>query len=80
MTEKLFTIHVIWRGDEDDFMCTALQFDDTDQQRQAMQQWSTQDYVAQAHDAEYPNEPNRIMRGEPYDCIAIFEGDIRYIT
>ena len=79
MTENLINITVIWRCDEDDFLCTLLQYEDSDDQRQAMQQWSVQDYVEQAYDAEYPELPNPIAAGASYECIAIFEGLVRYI-
>ena len=79
MSDKLFNVHVIWRGDEDNFFCTLLQFEESVTQRQQLQVWSTEDYVVQAHEVEYPDGPNAILEGESYECIAVFEGDIRYI-
>jgi hypothetical protein len=77
----LFNVYVVWRMDEDDFFFTLLQFEDTDMQRQAMQQWSVLDYVRQAFDATYPDVPNLFQgREHPFfECIGIFEGNIRFL-
>lgn len=79
MSNNLFNVFVIWRGDEDNFMFTLLRYEDTPQQRQAMLGWTMRDYTTQAHDVEYPDEPNRIAQGDSYECIAVFEGNIRFI-
>ena len=67
--EKLMSVTVIWKLDGP-FMCTLLQYDDTDDQRMAMQSWSVKDYVDQAHDAEFPDEPN-LLDETGFECIAI---------
>jgi len=68
--EKLFDVYVVWSFDGP-IMTTLLQFEDSDIQRQAMQQWSVQDYVAQAFDVEF-DEPNAIANGASYELAAIF--------
>ena len=74
---ELMDVTIIWKLDGP-FMCTLLQYPDTDMQRQAMQQWSVKDYVDQAHDVEFPDEPNLIAE-TGYEVIAIIRGDIQYI-
>jgi hypothetical protein len=70
--ENLFNVYVVWSYDGP-IMTTVLQFEDSDIQRQAMEQWSPQDYVVQAFDAEFGcDEPNAIGNGEPYELAAIF--------
>lgn len=81
-TTPLFNVYVIWILDGPCYL-TLLQYDDTDQQRQCMTHWSTQDYVQQAWDAENSDtdEPNPIVAGGSYECCAIFEGaNIRFIA
>ena len=79
MNTELFNVHVIWSCDGVDFFCTLLQYEDSDTQRQAMQQWSVRDYVEQAYDTEYPGQHNLITDGGKFECVTIFEGDVRYI-
>jgi hypothetical protein len=80
MNNKLFNVYVVWSLDGP-IMTTVLQFEDSDIQRQAMQQWSAQDYVVQAFDAEFGcEEPNAIGEGASYELAAIFEAnDLRWI-
>jgi len=77
---NLFNVYVIWRLDGP-IMTTLLQFEDSDMQRQAMQQWSLKDYVVQACDAEFGcDEPNAIEAGASYELMGIFESnDLRWI-
>jgi hypothetical protein len=70
----MINVYVVWIYDGP-IMVTILQYEDSDIQRQAMQQWSPQDYVAQAFDAEWPEEPNAIVNGESYELAAIFTAD-----
>lgn len=68
----MIDVYVIWVYDGP-IMTTLLQFEDSDIQRQAMQQWSSQDYVVQAADVEFGCEQeNPIVRGESYELAAIF--------
>jgi hypothetical protein len=67
-------VYVVWVYDGP-IMVTLLEFEDSDIQRQAMQQWALRDYVVQAFDAEFPNEPNAIAAGENYELAAIFTAD-----
>ena len=66
----MMNIYVVWALDGP-IMTTLLQFEDSDIQRQAMQQWSTQDYVAQAYDAEA--EDGTGLGEQSYELAAIFE-------
>jgi hypothetical protein len=68
----MFAIYVIWNLDGPSHM-TRLDYEELIEQRQAMQGWSTRDYVAQAFDAEYPGEKNLIAEGHPFECQAILE-------
>lgn len=64
---------VIWRGDEDDFFITALDFDtDFDTSKLSNQQW-----VQMAFDAEYPGEANPFVgfNGACYEMIDVFSGN-----
>lgn len=70
----MMKVYVIWSLDGP-IMTTLLEFEDSDIQRQAMQQWSAQDYVVQAFDAEFPDEPNNIQSGASYELAAIFTAD-----
>lgn len=75
----MLDVYVVWVLDGP-IMTTLLQFEDSDIQRQAMQQWSAQDYVAQAFDAEFPDEPNEILTGASYELAAIFKAkDLHWI-
>lgn len=67
-------VYVIWSLDGP-IMTTLLEYDDSDEQRQAMQQWSAQDYVTQAYDAEWPDESNAIVEGAIYELAAIFTAE-----
>lgn len=68
----MIDVYVIWVYDGP-IMTTLLQFEDSDIQRQVMQQWSPQDYVIQAADAEFGlEEENPIQKGESYELAAIF--------
>lgn len=67
----MLNVYVVWVLDGP-IMTTLLQYEDSDIQRQAMQQWSAQDYVVQACDAEFPDEPNEILAGASYELAAIF--------
>lgn len=71
--EKLMNVYVVWKYDGP-IMTTLLQFPDDDMQRQAMQGWSTDDYVMQAFDAEFECE----ISYDPsvgYELAAIFTCD-----
>lgn len=74
----VMNVYVVWAYDGP-IMTTLLQFTDDDMQRQAMQEWSTDDYVMQAFDAEFGCE----ISYDPsvgYELVAIFTGDnIRFI-
>lgn len=73
----MMNVYVVWRQDRDDYVVTRLLFDDTDAQRQAIRDWSTDDYIEQAFGEEYPGAD---YQNEPYDCIAIFEAaNVRFI-
>jgi hypothetical protein len=72
--KTMIDVYVIWSFDGP-IMTTLLQFEDSDIQRQAMQQWSAQDYVEQAFDAEFIEEPNAIANGESYELAAIFTAE-----
>lgn len=75
----MINVYVVWCLDGP-IMTTLLQFDNDDMQRQAMQQWTYQDYVEQAFDVEFPGEPNEIVDGASYELAAIFEADsVRFI-
>ena len=75
----MMNVYVVWCLDGP-IMTTLLQFDDDDMQRQAMQQWSADDYVVQAFDAEYPGEPNAVVNGASYELAAIFTAkDVNFI-
>jgi len=78
--QKLIDVYVVWRTDGPTHT-TLLQFEDSDMQRQAMQDWATKDYVTQAIDAEYPGEPNQVSQGgASFEVIAIFEApSVRFI-
>jgi len=80
--DDLFNIYVVWSLDGP-IMTTILKFYEDDIQRQAMQDWSVQDYVKQAFDCEFPDEPNAIVNGDSYECAAIFEAvgknELRFI-
>jgi hypothetical protein len=74
--EKLINVYIVWSLDGP-IMTTLLQFDDNDMQRQAMQQWSTFDYIRLAFDAEFPDEE---IGDSSYELVAIFEAnDLRFI-
>ena len=80
---KLFNIYVIWRLDGE-WLTTLLQYEDAEQQRQAMLGWSMRQYVEQAYDAEYleesPEYPNPVAAGEPFECLGVFESaDLRWV-
>lgn len=78
METKLMNVYVVWSLDGP-IMTTLLQFEDSDMQRQAMQQWSTQDYVAQAFDCEFGDE-GESLGDSSYELAAIFEAnEIRFI-
>jgi hypothetical protein len=66
--ENLINIYVVWAYDGP-IMTTLLQYEDSDIQRQAMQQWSTGDYIAQAYDVEFEES----WDGGSYEVAAIFE-------
>lgn len=70
--DNLFNVYVVWSFDGP-IMTTLLQYDEDDMQRQAMQDWSVQDYIEQAFACEFPFEPNAIVNGDSYECAAIFE-------
>lgn len=72
----MINVYVVWAYDGP-IMATLLQFEDSDIQRQAMQQWSPQDYVVQAADAElgFEEEENPIQKGESYELAAIFTAE-----
>jgi hypothetical protein len=73
--EKLIKVYVVWAYDGP-IMTTLLKFEDSDIQRQAMQQWTTQDYIAQAYDVEFGESYN----GDSYELAAIFEApDLTFI-
>lgn len=72
--KTMFSVYVIWSLDGP-IMTTRLDFEDSDIQRQAMQQWSSEDYVVQAFDAEFPDEANDITAGASYELAAIFTAD-----
>jgi len=75
----MINVYVVWSLDGP-VMATLLQYDNDDAQRQAMQQWSTEDYVKQAFDVEFPGEPNTIGVKDSYELAAIFEAEhIRFI-
>jgi hypothetical protein len=77
---KIMNVYVVWSFDGP-MMTTLLQFDDDDAQRQAMQSWSSIDYVRQAFDVEFGvEEPNAIENHRSYELAAIFEAkDIHWI-
>lgn len=66
--ENLINIYVVWSYDGP-IMTTLLQYEESDTQRQAMQQWSTEDYIAQAYDVEF----GEAYDGAGYELAAIFE-------
>jgi hypothetical protein len=69
-------IYVVWVYDGP-IMTTLLEFDNSYNQRQAMQQWSTFDYVKQAFEAEFSEED--IFDGS-YELAAIFEApELKFI-
>ena len=74
MSDKLINVYVVWSLDGP-IMTTLLQFDDNDMSRQARQQWSSQDYVEQACDVEFPGEKNHIIAGHSYELAAIFAAE-----
>ena len=80
--DNLFNVYVVWSLDGP-IMTTLLQYEESDMQRQAMQDWSTQDYIEQAFDCEFPDEPNAVVGGDSYECAAIFEAvgknELRFI-
>ena len=69
----MINIYVVWCLDGP-IMTTLLQFEDSDIQRQAMQQWSTLDYVTQAYDAEIKDGTS--LDGQSYELAAIFEAPV----
>lgn len=76
---SLFNVYVIWSLDGP-IMATLLQFEDTDQQRQAMQGWSVKTWIEQAFDAEFEDQPELQLGDQSYEVAAIFESsDIRFI-
>ena len=76
--ENLFNVYVIWRLDGPS-MITLLQFEESDIQRQAMQEWSDEDYVNQAYDTEFECEGS-LADFDSYELEAIFEAkDLRFI-
>lgn len=79
MEPKLMNVYVVWSLDGP-IMTTLLQFEDSDMQRQAMQQWSTQDYVGWAYDCEFADEQGGSLGGSSYELAAIFEAnEVRFI-
>lgn len=70
--EKLINIYVVWVYDGP-ILTTLLQFEDSDIQRQAMQQWTTRDYVQQAFDAEFSGD---FSLYDSYELAAIFEAPV----
>jgi len=69
----MMNVYVIWCIDGPT-MVTLLQYDDTDEQHQAMQQWSEQDYINQAYDTEWPNEGG-MTEDMTYELVGIFRAD-----
>jgi hypothetical protein len=67
----MINVYVVWAYDGP-IMTTLLQYEADDMQRQAMQQWSTFDYIQQAFDAEF-GEP--MPDGASYELAAIFTAD-----
>lgn len=52
-------------------MTSLLNFPDTAAMREVMAQWSTEDYVRQAFDAEFPDAGG--LQDDTYELAAIFE-------
>ena len=78
--KNLIDVYVVWAFDGP-IMTSLLQYEDSDDQRMAMQQWSPQDYVEQAFDVEFGAEGgNEISEGASYELAAIFiSNDIHWI-
>jgi hypothetical protein len=76
---KMINVYVVWSFNGP-VMTTLLQFDDSDEQRQAMQSWSSIDYVRLAYDTEFEDEQNAIESHGSYKLSTIFEAkDLRWI-
>ena len=66
------TFYVFWRGDEDDFLCTLIDFEEGFD----VGGLSNRDWVCMAFDCEYPEESNPFVgdNAAPYDLIEIVGG------
>lgn len=72
---NMISVYVVWAL-AGPTMITLLQYDNTADQEMAMGQWSAEDYVAQAFDAEFPTELNTIgTNSAAYELAGIFKVD-----
>ncbi len=79
-TPDLIHVYVIWQLADSPVLTTKLQYTNTPEQVAQLDQWTGHDFLTQAVDVEFADDPEaRKTAGHYYSLFAVLIGNVRFL-